>query len=138
MLGNLSKFSSFYNWDAILPKYTLIKQELEKCFAEINPGTFILAEHGNHKYMLMCLWLYLSERHKYGQLNHWKTYRTFFGTNSTAGIMVYNLAHLGMCTVSVVYKKGRNKTSKAFRLTTAETLDNFTGSSQVWTESTGK
>lgn len=64
MLGNLSKFSSLYNWDAILPKYTLIKQEPEKCFAEINPGTFILAEHCNHKYMLMCLWLYLSERHK--------------------------------------------------------------------------
>lgn len=47
------------------------------------------------------------------------------------GITAYNLVHLGMCTVSVMYKKGRNKTSKAFRLTTAETLDNFTGSSQV-------
>lgn len=47
------------------------------------------------------------------------------------GITAYNLVHLGMCTVSVMYKKDRNKTSKAFRLTTVETLDNFTGSSQV-------
>lgn len=54
------------------------------------------------------------------------------------GITVYNLVHLGMFTVSVMYKKGRNKTSKAFGLTSAQTLDNFTGSSQVWTESTGK
>lgn len=47
------------------------------------------------------------------------------------GITVYNLVHLGMFTVSVMYKKGRNKTSKAFGLTSAQTLDNFTGSSQV-------